>query len=97
MKYKDLNLDGFWINDLFKVKIKRNTYVSYYNGKQYGKGIIIYDNKYFILASTHARTLLFWKKFVEIIKGNFVMKKSGLYISNIDGRYSELNGIWVKM
>jgi hypothetical protein len=38
-------LDGTWVNGSFKLRIKGNTYVSFYNGSHYGKGTIEYDNE----------------------------------------------------
>jgi hypothetical protein len=58
-------LDGKWVSavalvhGVFKVIVKGNNYVSFYNGWRYGKGTIIYDNENFTLTSTHARWLFF--------------------------------------
>jgi hypothetical protein len=52
-------LDGTWSNGVFKLIIKRDTYVSLYNGLLYGKGTMLYDNENFTLTSTHARWMFF--------------------------------------
>jgi fibronectin type 3 domain-containing protein len=87
-------LDGVWKNDVFKVKIKGNTYVSYYNNSRYGKGKIIYDNENFVLTSTHARWLFFWTPFVEVVKGEYIITNEELTVSGIEGRYNDYNGTW---
>jgi hypothetical protein len=87
-------LDGVWKNDAFKVKIKGDTYVSFYNNFRYGKGKIIYDNENFVLTSTHARWLIFWTPFVEAVEGKYIYANDKLTVSGIEGRYSDYNGTW---
>ena len=88
-------LDGTWKNGIFKLVIRKNKYVSFYNGFRYGKGIITYDDVNFSLTSTHARSrLFFWAPFVECVKGNYSIGGEKVTISNIEGRYIEQNGIW---
>jgi hypothetical protein len=96
-------LGGIWKNvprlkvqDSFKIKIKKNAYVSFHNGWRYGKGTIIYDNENFTLTSTHARWLLFWIPFVEVVKGKYLKENDKVTVSGIEGRYSNYNGIWVR-
>jgi hypothetical protein len=90
-------LDGTWANGSFKVLIKGNTYVSFYNGYRYGKGTIKYDNENITLTSTHAHWVLFlWKPFIEIVKGKYILTNDGLTVSNVEGRYGDYNGLWVK-
>ena len=88
-------LDGTWVNGVFKLIIKDNTYVSFFNGCRYGKGTIIYDNDTFTLTSSHARWLLLWVPFIERVKGKYVLTNDELTVSNIEGRYSFFNGIWI--
>jgi hypothetical protein len=89
------NLDGTWCSGSFKLIIKGNTYVSRYNRLLYGKGTIVYDNENFILTSTHARGMFFlWIPFVERVKGKYIGSNEKLTVSNMEGRYSDLNGIW---
>jgi len=99
-------LDGVWKNELFKVKINGDTYVSYYNNSRYGKGKIIFENERFTLTSTHARWLIFWipfvevvegKYFVEVVKGEYFYANNKLTVSGIEGRYSDYNGTWVRV
>jgi len=97
-------LDGIWKCEpmtkareqgIFKIKIKRNTYESFCNGRRYGKGTIIFDNENFTLTSTHAFWLLFWIPFVEIVQGKFIKENAQVIaVSGIEGRYSDYNGIW---
>ena len=54
---KNTKLDGEWENREFRVIVKGNKYVSLYNGFRYGKGIIEFDDKKFILTSTHAHRI----------------------------------------
>jgi len=96
-------LDGKWVSavalvhGVFKVIVKGNTYVSFYNGWRYGKGTIIYDNENFTLTSTHARWLFFWTPFVEVVKGKYLKESAQkITVSGIEGRYSDYNGIWEK-
>ena len=88
-------LDGVWKNGAFKVKIKGDTYVSFYNNYRYGKGKIIYDNERFTLTSTHACWLFFWIPFVEVVEGKYIYANDKLTVSGIEGRYSDYNGTWV--
>jgi hypothetical protein len=89
-------LEGTWANGVFKLIIKGNTYVSLYNGSRYGKGTIVYDNKNFTITSTHARRLFFfWTPFVERVKGKYIITNAELTASNVEGRYSDLNGVWI--
>jgi hypothetical protein len=96
-------LDGKWayvgtlVQDAFKIKIKGNTYVSFYNNRRYGKGTIIYDNENFTLTSTHARWLVFWTPFVETVKGKYIKENAQVTVSGIEGRYSDFNGIWANL
>jgi len=94
-------LDGKWtyvgtlVQDIFKIKIKGNTYVSFCNGRRYGKGTIIYDNGNFTLTSTHACWLFFWSPFVETVNGKYIKENAQVItVSGIEGRYSGYNGIW---
>ena len=92
-------LDGTWKNGIFKLVIRKNKYVSFYNGFRYGRGEITYDDENFTLTSTHARSrLFFWVPFVECVKGNYDISddKKMVTISNIDGRYSGQNGTWLR-
>ena len=90
------NLDGTWEKGSFRLVIKKNKYVSFYNGFRYGKGNIIYDNGDFTLTSTHAKSLLiFWTPFVEIVKGKYSIDDKAIFISKIEGRYFNYNGRWV--
>jgi hypothetical protein len=89
-------LDGTWSNGAFKLIIKGETYVSLYNGLLYGKGTMLYDTESFTVTSTHARRMFFlWTPFVERIKGNYSITNDELTASNVEGRYSDLNGIWM--
>jgi hypothetical protein len=96
-------LDGKWayegtlVQGGFKIKIKGNKYVSFYKNWRYGKGTIIYDNENFTLTSTHARWLFFWTPFVETVEGKYTKENTKVTVSGIEGRYSELNGIWVNL
>jgi len=95
-------LDGKWaymgtfVQGVFKIKIKGDAYVSFYNNSRYGKGTIIYDNDNFTLTSTHARWLFFRVPFVETVKGKYIKENEHVNVSEIEGRYSELNGIWAR-
>ena len=93
---KKTKYEGKWENKEFRVKIKGNKYVSFYNGFRYGKGTIEFDNGNFILTSTHARWKFFlWIPFVEEVKGKYTFTKNDeIIISNIEGRYIDFNGIW---
>jgi hypothetical protein len=83
--------------DSFKIRINGNAYVSFYNGWRYGKGTIIYDNENFTLTSTHARWLLFWTPFVEVVKGKYIKESDQeITVLSIEGRYSDYSGIWVR-
>jgi hypothetical protein len=91
-------LDGTWENGSFKLTIKGNTYVSYYNGFRYGKGTIEYDNENVTLTSTHAHWFLFiWQPFVERVKGKYILADGKLIVSNVEGRYCAQNGKWIKI
>jgi ATP-dependent Clp protease ATP-binding subunit ClpA len=88
---------GIWQNGAFKVKIKESAYVSFYNNSRYGKGTIIYGNDKFVLISSHARRMIFWTPFVEIVKGKYLIENDELTVSDIEGRYSDFNGKWVRL
>jgi len=90
-------LDGIWGNGAFKIKIKGNAYVSFYNNSRYGKGIITYDNGEFFLTSSHARWIIFWTPFVESVTGKIIKTNDELSVSDIEGRYSDYNGKWVRL
>jgi hypothetical protein len=94
---KIASLDGKWGNGGFKISLKGNGYTSFYKNSRYGKGTIIYDNENFTLTSTHARGLFGWTHFVEIVKGKYVYTKDELTVSEIEGRYSDYNGKWVRL
>jgi len=94
---KNKKFNGVWGNKEFKVKIKGDTYVSYYNNSRYGKGKIIFENEKFILTSTHARWLFFWLSFVEVVEGKCINSNDTLTVSDIEGRYSNYNGTWVRV
>ena len=98
-KIKESNelFDGKWKNDLFTVEIKGETYKSFYDGKSYGKGNFEYANGKFILTSFYARKFIFWVRFTEIVSGKYSITENGVIISNIEGRYSDYNGIWEKI
>jgi hypothetical protein len=89
------NLDGTWGNGVFKLVIKGSKYTSFVGRSRYGKGMIVYDDKEFTITSTHARQLFFWTSFVEVVKGKFVCSNGEITVSEIEGRYTTLNGIWV--
>jgi hypothetical protein len=89
-------LEGTWENGAFILSIKETNYLSLYNGEVYGAGQIIYDGKYFILASTHAWKDNDWIPFIETIKGECVVKGNVIIISNVEGRYVAFNGEWKK-
>ena len=92
---KKSKFDGKWENEEFRVNIKGNKYMSLYSGYCYGKGTIEFDNGNFILTSTHARKMFFlWVPFVEEVKGKYTFANDGIVVSNIEGRYSDFNGIW---
>jgi len=88
-------LDGIWENGAFKIKIKGNAYVSFYNNLRYGKGTIIFDNEKFVLTSSHARWIIFWTPFVESVTGKYINTNDEITVSDIKGRYSDYNGKWV--
>jgi hypothetical protein len=89
-------VDGTWSNGTFKLIIKGGTYVSLYKGLLYGKGTMLYDTENFTVTSTHARRMLFlWTSFVERVKGKYSITNDKLTVSNVEGRYSDLNGIWI--
>jgi len=93
-------LDGKWGNSGFKIVLKGNAYMSFFNNLRYGKGTLIYDNENFTLTSTHARWFVFWIPFVETIKGKYIYANDELTIvtvSEIEGRYSDYNGKWARL
>jgi len=94
---KNNRLDGIWGNGVFKIKIKGNSYVSFYNNSRYGKGTIIFDNEKFVLTSSHARWIIFWTPFVEIVIGEYLFINDEITFSGIKGRYSDCNGTWVRL
>ena len=94
---KNNGFDGIWENGAFKIKIKGNAYVSLYNNSRYGKGTIIFDNEKFVLTSSHARSIFFWTPFVEIVTGKITNTNDELSVSDIEGRYSDYNGKWVRL
>ena len=86
---------GTLVQDVFKIKIRENAYVSFCNGRRYGKRTIIYDNENFTLTSTHARWLFFWSPFIETVNGKYIKENAQVItVSGIEGRYSDYNGIW---
>jgi hypothetical protein len=91
------NLDGTWGNSIFGLAIKGNKYTSFAGRSRYGKGTIIYDNGEFTITSTHAWQLFFWIRFVEVVKGKYVCLNGEIKVSAIEGRYSSLNGVWVRV
>ena len=92
---KNIKFDGKWENREFTVIVKGNKYASFYNGFRYGKGKIEFDDKNFILTSTHARRIYFiWLPFVEEVKGEYTFTDDGIIVSNVEGRYSDFNGTW---
>jgi hypothetical protein len=91
------NLDGTWEDGIFRLAIKGNTYTSFAGRSRYGKGTIIYENGEFTITSTHARQLFFWTRFVEVVKGKYVCLNGDIKVSEIEGRYSSLNGVWVRV
>jgi len=90
-------LNGTWGNGNFKIVLKGTAYVSFFNNYRYGKGTMIYDNESFTLTSSHARCFLLWRPFVEIVKGKYVNASDEVTVSNIEGRYSDYNGTWVRL
>jgi len=92
------NLAGKWSNGSFSLVIKNDKYVSFCGSLRYGKGTILYDNGTFSLTSTHASRLFFlWTPFVEGVKGKYTIAGDDeLTISDIEGRYSSLNGTWIR-
>jgi hypothetical protein len=94
---ENLKLDGTWRKLSFKLVIKGNAYVSFYNGFRYGKGIFVYDDENFTLTSTHARQLFFWTPFVEEVRGKYILTNDEVTVSNIEGRYESCNGKWVQI
>jgi hypothetical protein len=91
-------LNGTWKNGFFKLVIKGNAYVSFYNGSRYGKGILLNDDKNFTLTSTHARRLFFWTRFTEVVGGSFIQTGDDeVTVSNIECRYESFNGKWVQI
>jgi hypothetical protein len=94
---RNIRFNGIWQNGVFKIKIKGSAYVSFYNNSRYGKGTITYDNDNFILTSSQARWMIFWKPFVESVKGKYFIGNDELTVSDIKGRYSDYNGKWVRL
>ncbi len=92
------NLTGKWSNGAFSLVIKKDRYVSFCGGLRYGKGTIIYDNGSFSLTSTHASWFFFlWTPFTERVKGKYsITGNDELTISDVEGRYSFLNGTWIR-
>ena len=94
---KNTKLNGTWENGFFRLIIKGDRYVSLYNGFRYGKGTIIYDSENFTLTSTHAYWMFFlWQSFVETVNGKYIFTNDEIIVSNIEGRYSDQNGIWTR-
>jgi len=92
---KNTGLNGTWENGVFRLTIKGDKYVSYYNGFRYGRGTIIYDNENFTLTSTHAYWMFFLRQpFVETVSGKYILADNETTVSNIEGRYNTQNGIW---
>ena len=92
---KNIKFEGKWENREFTVVIKGSKYASFYNGHRYGKGTIEFDNENLILTSTHAHRIFFiWVPFAEEVKGKYTFTNDGILVSNIEGRYSDFNGIW---
>ena len=94
---KNNEFDGIWENGAFKIKLKGNAYVSFYNNSRYGKGTIIFDNEKFVLTSSHARWIIFWTTFVEIVIGEYLFANDEITVSGIEGRYSDCNGKWIRL
>jgi hypothetical protein len=94
---KNNRFNGIWGNGAFKIKIKGNSYVSFYNNSRYGKGTLIFDNEKFVLTSSHARYMFFWRSFIESVKGKYLIEIDALTVSGIEGRYSDFNGKWVRL
>jgi len=92
------NLNGKWSNGAFSLVIKKDKYLSFCGGYRYGKGTIIFDNGNFFLTSTHASRFFFlWIPFVEKVKGKYTITGDDeINVSNIEGRYSSLNGTWIR-
>jgi len=93
------NLTGKWECNRFSLVINKGKYMSYYGRLRYGRGIITFDNGSFSLTSSHAsKYFFFWTSFVETVKGKFAITGDDeITVSDIEGRYSFLNGIWVRM
>jgi len=91
---KNTRLDGIWENGAFRLTIKGDKYVSFYNGFRYGRGTIVYDNENFTLTSTHAYWFFLRQRFVETVCGKYIFADNETIVSNIEGRYYAQNGIW---
>jgi hypothetical protein len=91
---KNTRLNGTWENGVFRLTIKGDKYVSFYNGHRYGRGTIIYDNENFTLTSTHAYWFFLRLRFVETVIGKYIFADNETTVSNIEGRYNAQNGIW---
>jgi len=87
-------LNGTWENGAFRVTIKGDKHVSFYNGHRYGRGTIIYDDENFTLTSTHAYWFFLRLRFVETVSGMYILAANETTVSNIEGRYNTQNGIW---
>ena len=97
---KNTKLNGTWENDVFRLIIKGDKYVSLCNGFRYGKGTIMYDDENFTLTSSHAYWLFFLPRpFVESVNGKYIFADNAfqneIIISDMKGRYGALNGIWI--
>ena len=91
-------LDGKWQHGVFTIIVKGYAYKSFYNGFRYGKGKIVYKNEKFTLTSTHARKYIWWIPFEEIVNGKYtIIGDIVTIISCINGRYSNVNGRWVRI
>jgi hypothetical protein len=97
MEYMN-TLTGKWVNGSFTLDIKESGYVSYNRGRLYGKGKIEFENDSFTITSTHGRKFFFfWVPFVEKVEGKYAITGDGeITVSGIEGRYSSLNGAWIK-
>jgi hypothetical protein len=94
---KNNRFNGIWGNGAFKIKIKENSYVSFYNNSRYGKGTLIFEDENFVLKSSHARKLFFWTPFFESVKGKYLIEIDAITVLGIEGRYSDYNGKWVRL
>jgi hypothetical protein len=90
-------LEGTWENNVFKLVIKGNYYVSLLDNVLYGRGTITYDGSFFTLASTHAWQDGYWFEVIETVSGKCTVDSSILTISDVSGRYEVFNGTWQRI